>query len=156
MWVMCRQRLMILAAGVSCMQMVLDCDDSAVQPLLDVVEDDDRPASEIVLATLEGKIEKQKSPTPKPRWLSPHGSAPASVDGPDITDNPDPSSCCTVSIISAPYNAVTASNSMCESGSPLGGGGRLPPPATARGPAGFKRSRHIRAVARLSRPFIPA
>ncbi len=66
---------MTLAAGVSCMQMVQNRD-GAKRSLLDVVEDEDRPALEVLLATLEGKTEKQK---PHPRnslaftaWICAH------------------------------------------------------------------------------------
>ena len=84
---------MTLVAGVSCMQMVQDRDSAAARPLRDVFEDDDRPALEAVSATLGGKTGKQENPHPK-----------------------GPSPCSTASVSSAPYNADTASITMCESG----------------------------------------
>ena len=113
---------MTLVAGVSCMQMVQDRDGGAGRPLQDAFEAEDRPALEAVSTTLEGKTEKQKTPTQKAPSPSPPGSAPASEDGPDITENPDPSSCSTASTGSAQYNADTASSTMCESSSPQAGG----------------------------------
>ena len=63
---------MTLVAGISCMQLVQDRDGEGKRPLQDVFEVEDQPALEAVSASLEGKTEKQKNPTPEriPRFRS--------------------------------------------------------------------------------------
>ena len=84
-----------------------------------------RPRSRLRHARRQDR-KTEKPPTQKAPSPSPPGSAPASEDGPDTTENPDPSSCSTASTNSALYNADTASNTMCESSRGRGGWERAP------------------------------
>jgi hypothetical protein len=83
-----------LLAAVQVLQLVRDRDGLAARPLKDVFDPADQPALEAACADLEGKTARQQNPIRAARSPTPPGAAPASADGPAITESQARSSPC--------------------------------------------------------------